>query len=176
MSEIISKTEKVKQIFDLVKEIEQAKTETVKGFLIIGRNLDTIQKEKLYGYYGSHIENFEMFLKEIGIKHGTAFNCIRIWRAFGAYKNLYALPDYFRLVMLLPLAEKLNEEEKEEWITKAKELTFSDFRDEIRIARGKISELDCKHDGEKDFFFRCKICGKFVKVSENELRELLNKK
>jgi len=174
--EIVSKTEKVKKVFDLVKEIEQAKQETVKEFLIIGKNLDMILQEKLYIYYGDHIKNFEMFLKEIGMKHATAFNCIRIWRVFGSYKNLYDLPDYFRLVRLLPIVKDLNEDEKIKWIEKAKNLTPSDFEDEIRKTKGKISELECEHpDDQQEFYTRCKICQKWIKRDLGYFKKLIEK-
>uniref|UniRef100_A0A7C3SND5 Uncharacterized protein n=1 Tax=Dictyoglomus turgidum TaxID=513050 RepID=A0A7C3SND5_9BACT len=177
MSEIISKEKKVKKVFELVEEIQKAKEETVKGFLIIGKNLDIIQRERLYIYYGEHIQNFEMFLKEIGIKHGTAFNLIRIWRTFGeiiTYKNLYV--DYFRLVKLLPVAKDLSDEEKEEWLDKANSLTFSDFEDEIGKAKGKISELECQHpDEEQELYTRCKICGKWIKRDINYFKNYIQK-
>ena len=159
MSNLISKAEKVKQVFQLIEEIKQAQSETVRGYLVIGRNLDIIQKENIWQYYGSHLENFEMFLTEIGFKHATAWNCIRIWRIFGTYKNLDV--DYFRLVRLLPV---VNEENKSEWIEKAKVLTPNDFNDEIRIAKGKISQLDCQHPEEaREYYFKCKVCQKWVR-------------
>ena len=163
MSNIISKAEKVKKVVQLIEEIKQAQGETVKGYLLIGKNLDIIQKESIWQYYGSHLENFEMFLTEIGFKHATAWNCIRIWRTFGKYKNLYDI-DYFRLVRLLPI---VSEENKGEWLEKAKALTPNDFNDEIRIAKGKISQLDCQHpEEEREYYFRCKICSKWIKINK----------
>ena len=169
MSNLISKAEKVKQVFQLIEEIKQAQSETVKGYLVIGRNLDIIQKENIWQYYGSHLENFEMFLTEIGFKHATAWNCIRIWRIFGTYKNLDV--DYFRLVRLLPV---VNEENKSEWIEKAKVLTPNDFNDEIRIAKGKVSQLDCKCPfEEQEFYTRCRICQKWKRREKDEFKKLL---
>ena len=163
MSNIISKAEKVKKVVQLIEEIKQAQRETVKGYLVIGKNLDIIQKESIWQYYGSHLENFEMFLTEIGFKHATAWNCIRIWRIFGKYKNLYDI-DYFRLVRLLPI---VSEENKGEWLEKAKALTPNDFNDEIRIAKGKISQLDCQHPlDQREYYFRCKICSKWIKINK----------
>ena len=163
MSNIISKAEKVKKVVQLIEEIKQAQGETIKGYLVIGRNLDIIQKESIWQYYGSHLENFEMFLTEIGFKHATAWNCIRIWRIFGKYKNLYDI-DYFRLVRLLPI---VSEENKGEWLEKAKALTPNDFNDEIRIAKGKISQLDCQHPlDQREYYFRCKICSKWIKINK----------
>ena len=156
----ISKSAKAEQVFKLINEIKNAQHQTVKGFLILGKNLDIIQKEKLWRDYGSHLENFGMFIKELGFKHATAFNYIRIWRTFGAYKNLYELPDYYRLVKLLPV---VNEENKEEWLGKAKMLTANDFNDEIQIAKGKISQEDCSHE-EKEMYYNCKLCLKWFKA------------
>lgn len=160
MEKEILKSEKAEEAFKLIDEIRQAQFQTIKGFLIIGRNLDIIQASKLWRDYGSHLENFDMFIKELGFKHATAFNYIRIWRTFGAYKNLYELPDYYRLVKLLPV---VNEENKEEWIAKAKMLTASDFNDEVEIAKGKTSQEDCSHE-KKELYYNCKLCLKWFKA------------
>ena len=170
MSNDISKTKKVEIVFNLVEEIKEAKRNTMKGFLVIGKDLDVIQREKIWQYYGSHLENFEMFLTEIGFKHATAWNCIRIWRIFGRYKNLYEI-DYFRLVRLLPI---VNEENKGEWFEKAKVLIPNDFNDEIRIAKGKVSQLDCKCPfEEQEFYTRCRICQKWKRRKKDEFKKLL---
>ena len=47
-----------------------------------------------------------------------------------------------KLSQLLPIVDKAN---VKEWLNKAFELTNQDFADEIRIAQGKESYLDCTH-------------------------------
>ena len=165
MNKLISKIKKAEIVFSLVKEIKNAQGETVKGFLVIGRDLDMIQKEKLWSYYGNHLENFNMFLTEIGFRAATAWNCIRIWRTFGSYKNLEV--NYFSLVKLLPV---VNESNKDEWLEKARVLTPSDFNDEIRIAKGRISQLVCSHPNEKrEYYYRCGICQKWIRINKENV-------
>ena len=99
------------------------------------------------------------------MKHATAFNCIRIWRAFGemmAKKELY--PDYFRLVRLLPIAKK---DDKEEWLIKAVELPAKGFDDEIKSAKGLLTSDECDHlESDRVYYFRCKACRSWIKIDE----------
>lgn len=174
MKKIISKTKKAEIVFQLIEEIKNAQKETVKGFLIIGRNLSKIQEEKLWSYYGSHIENFDSFLREIKIKRATAYNLMAIWRNFGEIiisKNLDV--SYFRLVKLLPIVKK--EKNKEDWLFRAQELDPQGFENEIREALGKIPTDKCEHNGEKIYLVKCMICGKIIKVEPKQLLNELKK-
>lgn len=172
----ISKTAKAKEVFNLIQEIKQAQFETVQGFLVIGKNLSEIQTKKLWRYSGSHLENFEMFITELKMKHATAWNLIRIWRSFGemifTYKNLYDKLDgnfsYFRLVKLLPIIKDSDEKQKKEWLEKSVLLLPNDFNDEIREARGLITTDQCEHKGDKEYFFKCCDCKKWIKIIEKK--------
>lgn len=169
MSNEISKTKKAEIVFNLVEEIKEAKKNTVKSFLVIGKNLDTIQKEKIWQYYGEHLERFDDFLKEIRIGRATAYNCIAIWREFGELlisKNLDI--DYFRLVRLLPVIQE--GDNREEWLEKAADLPVQGFNDEIREAKGLPATDTCEHpEEERRYFWRCQLCGKWVKINKENV-------
>lgn len=170
MSEKISKNEKAEIVFDLVEKLKEAKQGAVKSFLVIGQILDRVESEKLYLYYGQHIETFDNFLREVRMGRATAYNCVRIWREFGEIlksKNLDI--EYFRLVRLLPVVEADN---KEDWLNKAQDLDVKAFDDEIREAKGKVPTDSCNHTGEKMYLERCMTCGKMRKVSIEQLKEI----
>jgi len=166
----VLKNEKAERVFNLVNEIQKAKSETVRNFLIIGRNLDLIQKEKIWQYYGEHLKRFDDFLKEIGIGRSTAYNCIAIWREFGGLLMSKRLDiEYFRLVKLLPVVKNKSEEEKESWLLKAENLTVEGFNDEIREAKGFLATDNCPHpEEERIYFYRCRKCGKWVKTDDKK--------
>ena len=169
MSNELSKTKKAEIVFNLVEEIKEAKRNTVKSFLVIGKNLDIIQKEKIWQYYGEHLERFDDFLKEIRIGRATAYNCMAIWREFGQLlisKNLDV--DYFRLVRLLPVVKE--NDDKEEWLNKADTLTIQGFNDEIKEAKGFSTTDTCNHpEEEREYFWRCKRCGKWAKIKKENV-------
>lgn len=153
--------EKAQLAFSLTEEIRSAKQGAVSNFLIIGKNLVKLQEEKLWRYYGGHLQRFEDFLREIKIGVATAYNLMAIWRSFGEIITSKGLEVcYFSLVKLLPIVKR--GEDKETWLQRAVDLTPQDFNDEIRIAKGGISYLDCPHEGF-DYFKRCKKCNKFFK-------------
>lgn len=165
MSNEISKTQKAEIVFDLVGKIKILQKSIVLNFLEIGKILSELQQNGYWRYYGEHLENFNMFLTEIGFKIATAWNYIRIWRVFGSYKNLEV--NFFSLVKLLPV---VNENNKDEWLEKAKNLTPNDLNDEIRIAKGKISQLECQHPEEKRvYYFRCEICNKWIQIKKENV-------
>lgn len=172
-NKLISKVAKSEIVFNLIEEIKQAKVGVIKGFLVMGKNLDKIQKEKLWTYYADHLEDFNSFLREIRVGISTAYNCMAIWRQFGELlisKNLEI--DYFRLVKLLPVAK---EEDKEDWLIKAQELDSSGFNNEIREAKGLVPTDKCEHDGDKIYLERCQICGRIRKVGLEELCKVCKK-
>ena len=149
-----SNLSKSNSVNDIVLKIVDAKQNIVKNFLIIGACLDKIQVEKLWSHWGSHLKTFDDFLKEIKMGRSTGYYCLDIWREFGVMlksKNLDI--DYSRLVKLLPV---VNEKNKDEWLTKAESLSNDDFDDELRVAKGKESRLDCRHEWED--WQKCKKC------------------
>jgi len=76
-------------------------------------------------------------------------------KELGLDPNELADVPHSKLASLIGIVDKDN---VEEWLTKAKELTSQDFNDELRIAQGKESYLNCKHSNEKIYAI-CQSCG-----------------
>lgn len=169
----LSKEEKAEKCFQLVEELKKATVSTMAGYLITGKVLAQISEEKLYSYYGSHITKFDDFLKELRISHSTGYNCMAIYRKFynGILKRKLEI-EYFRLVRLLPVADRLTD--TEEWLQKAQDLPSQDFDNEIRMLRGGVNSNSCYHTGDVVFYVKCKVCGKFIKQSQQEVEDRLN--
>lgn len=177
MTKEIQERKKGELVHKLVQEMKQADINILRGILIKGRNLDRIEKEELWQYYGEHLRNFDPdFLNELRYSTATAYNYIRIWRKFGEYllsKELLQI-DPTRLIKLLPVAKEGN---IEEWITRAQEDPKQQFEDAIREAKGKIpsDECDCP-DNEQLLYTRCRICGRWIKRDLDYFKELIDKK
>lgn len=62
------------------------------------------------------------------------------------------------ITKLSSIVNVVNEGNVDEWLSKARELTAQDFKDELRIAQGKQSYHDCKHENEVDYGI-CQSCG-----------------
>lgn len=76
-------------------------------------------------------------------------------------KELELLPVMISDIPLSKLSNLISlvtKENVEEWLDKARTLTSQDFNDEIRIAQGKESYLNCPHKNEKEYLI-CQSCG-----------------
>ena len=165
MSKELSLSQKSEIVTGLVNELLEAQKNVVMNFLVIGRILTRIQKEKLWASYGEHIKKFEDFLKEVRFARSTAYHTMAIYQNFGEYLESHELDVPFRrLIKLLPVAK----ENKEEWLKKAETLTENDFEGEIRKAQGKVPYWECEHDAGWIYLKKCKKC-------ENIFRDDLHK-
>ena len=153
-------------ITGLVQKITEAKKNMVGNALTIGKCLSDIAVNDLWKEYGSHLENFDDFLKEIVIPKSTGHHYMRVWDTFGEYlmANGLALPIR-RLIKLLPIA---TEENKEELLHKAEILSDADFSKEIAEEKGII---DCQHpEDQRQYFYQCKVCKQWVKLDKAFLK------
>jgi len=176
MEKQLVEKEKGELVYKLVEEIKQANVSILKGILIKGRNLDKIEKEELWQYYGEHLKNFDPdFLNELRCSTATAYNYIRIWRKFGEYllSNELLQIDPTRLIKLLPVAK---EENMEEWMIRAQEDPKQQFEDAIREAKGKVptDKCDCP-DNQQLLYTRCRICGKWTPRDLDYFKGLIEK-
>ncbi len=70
-----------------------------------------------------------------------------------SYSDICDIPKS-RLLVLIPIVTK---ETLEEWLSKARELTNLDFRDEVRIAKGLKPSEECEHTFKE--YEICSTCG-----------------
>ena len=154
-------------ITGLVQKINTAKKNMVGNALTIGKCLSDIATNDLWKEYGSHLENFDDFLKEIVIPKSSGHHYMRVWEKFGEYlmANGLALPIR-RLIKLLPIA---TEENKEELLHKAEILSDADFSKEIAEEKGIV---DCEHPIEdRKYFYQCGRCKSWIKINKPNEKE-----
>lgn len=165
-----SKTKKAEVCFSLIERIRNGTQQIVMNYFLIGKNLCLIQEKHLWRYYGDHLRNFNDFLRDIHLGQSTAYNCMAIWKRYGreVSSNSLELPEYTRLVKILPV---INEENKMEWLNKASVLEIKDLEDEVKIAKGRVSFLNCPH-ANTEIYIRCQGCGKFFRKTYGELRAM----
>jgi len=150
MSSLIETTNRV------VSVIMEAKKEIGNHFLVIGKALTFVNEQKLYQSFNGCL-TFDEFVHELGLSRTTAYNAMGVYKTFGLY-NLEEVP-HDRLSRLLPL--EIEEDEKPDWIEKARLLPAQAFTDEIREAKGQIATDKCEH-GEVKYIAKCKCCGKWL--------------
>lgn len=96
------------------------------------------------------------------------FSFIQIYNKFvnelGLDSKILAEFPYSKLGLLVSV---VNKENVNEWLEKARELTNQDFQDELRIAQGKKSYLDCEHEDMRKYEI-CQTCNFRHKQDEVE--------
>lgn len=102
--------------------------------------------------WSSYLSQHEVFYSR-----NKVFTMNRIFQKFIielklSVQEIFSIP-ITKLDSLLTVVTKDN---VQDWLTKAQSLTNQDFNDELRIAQGKESYLNCEHSDEKTF----KVCAK----------------
>ena len=143
------------KVWNIVEEIHQVQARICTDFIRIGKLLCEVQDERLHGDWASHCLTFDDFLADIGLKRTSAYNAIRVYRQFGHLDTTGIPMD--RLVTLAPLKLE-NDQQKLEWLEKAKELPSRGLRDEIRERRGEIPIDVCEHY-RQIMLHKCEECG-----------------
>ena len=141
--------------FEIVQEIHQVQARICTDFMRIGQLLTQVREERLHGDWASHCATFDDFLQDIGLRRTSAYNAIKVWKAFG-HLDCEGIP-MDRLVTLTPLKLE-NDEQKVEWLEKARELPSRGLRDEIRERRGDIPLDICEHY-RQIMLHKCLDCG-----------------
>ena len=117
-------------------QIIQAKMNLAANYLVLARLLNENHRDSLFKLVGC--DSFEEFLgtPEIGIKKSTGYNLIKVWRLF---KEKLSIDDHTLLdighTKLLKIAPVV-EQDKDEWLGKAKSLSVSDLVCEIQGVPG----------------------------------------
>jgi hypothetical protein len=119
------------------RAILKAKEDIGKNLFILGAALKIVRDQELYK------ESCETFLEylgqpEISLARATVYKAIKCYEVFSdKYLAQVTGVDMDKLAMITGMAKKCTPEEFEEWISKARLLSRSDLRDEIRRAKGK---------------------------------------
>jgi hypothetical protein len=140
------------RVTEIVGFIRHAQERACNEFLAIGAYLIEVKDKQLFKAWGPGL-SFDDFVEDIGLSRTTAYNCIAVVKRFGEL-DVKGIP-MDRLVQLLPL--KMEGDEVEQWVEKARELPARGLRDEIRQVRDVPGEqpIDlCGHAKHK-----CADCG-----------------
>lgn len=130
-----------------------------KGYLLLGKLLkdaETANDYKALGY-----EKMTHYVADyFGLKQSRYYQLRQVYDTFGhiieTHNDLQGL-DFSRLRDLLSIAP-VEEEKKLELLYDAKTLTSRDFRDKVRVSKGKVSQVDCEHNN-METYRKCKTCG-----------------
>jgi hypothetical protein len=145
--------------------IQQAKEDLGRSCMTIGKALHLVRENRLHGAWAEGCDTFDDFITEMGLKHTFAYNCMRVYREFGAL-DVTGIP-HDRLVRLLPL--HLKEQEKPEWVEKARELPAYGLNDEIREKRLQQALDTCDHP-EFLPMLKCTKCGRILSVNDRRYK------
>jgi len=104
--------------------------------------------------WSAYLGQYDVFYSK-----SKVFNFVKIYNKFikelGLSSERIASIPHSKLGLLIGV---VNKENVEEWLTKSETLTSQDFNDELRIAEGKESYLNCKHENAK-LYTICSVCG-----------------
>lgn len=145
-----------------IKETIILRNDIEGSFLELGKRLFHIHNEKMWrGQY----ESYEEFLEEIKLKPSVAS---RLETVYTVYIVEHKVPmqklvsvGYSNLYTAIPL---LGSGSAVDVVERAGSLTRKDLEQELRDAK----HGECAHDGEYEVFHRCKKCGRFNKIHEQE--------
>jgi uncharacterized protein YggL (DUF469 family) len=158
------------------EEFHRARNKVIEGALMVrggglqmGEYLTLIKKNRLWRCDGSHIRNFDTWLKnDLGMARSAAYNAMGVWKRYS--KLLMLNPDfqdiYFSvLVESLPYCpEKATDEEKSELLYSLKGQTVEGVRNQLRERAGKkTSDSECDHPTDELKTVQvCRRCGKWL--------------
>lgn len=146
--------------FELHKQIADNELERRRLLLVNMQFVNELHSSGLYkAVLGDEKAPWSAYLgqHEVFYSREKVWQYDRIWEVF--VKGLRAKPEDIvdiptsKLIALIPLINKGN---LEKWLDEARALTTQDFNDEIRVAQGKVSYVDCKHRFEK--YEICRDC------------------
>ena len=156
----MEKNENAEYAFSLHKMIEENEIKRRELLFYNMEILNKIYREKYFKIIlGDEEAQWSAYLgqHEIFYARSKIFTMNRIYQRFIVelkidVQRIAPIP-LTKLANLLPVVDKKN---VDEWLTKAEVLTNQDLNDEIRIASGKESYLNCEHKEEQTY----KVCSK----------------
>jgi hypothetical protein len=163
----MTKEEKGAKAFELHNGIRENEIMRRALFAQNAQLLNQMQETKLYReFLGDPEAEWNAYLSETEIYYSRnqVYEMIRIVKKFTeelGETNYWDVPRS-RLIELLPI---VNKENVEEWIEKARVLIPSDWKIEVRQAKGLVTEDECSHDYQT--YEICKVCGQKHQLSVN---------
>jgi hypothetical protein len=149
--------EAAEQLYNIEKKLEkwgaEFKQSKLKMYLSFGEIFNKVHESEIWK--AGDWKNFKEWLKAIGHKHTTAYDMMKFQRTYGEVDGLEGI-DVRRLLPLIPFFEA--SEDKEEMLSKARELLTKDYDDYIRELQDKPTQNECDHT-EVTLISKCKNCG-----------------
>ena len=157
--------EKADKSHDIRARIADKTVATANNLLELGKLFKTMRDEKLYRYTDSECGSFEEYLAwdEVAFGRSTVFSFIHVYELYvlklGYDVEFLAGIGHKRLQRINPVVEK----DPVEWIFKAKTLSPSDLRNEVRVAQGK-EEIEIKREEQDVKIYDYKSYLEFIKA------------
>jgi hypothetical protein len=151
--------------FELVTGLREAIKSEASSFISIGMFLYYLKIDKQYKKLGHKTMN-DLYHDE-GMSRASGNNYLRVYEKLHPYmSNMIdkSIP-HRRMIDILNAINKVPENEIPALIEGAGELSYSDFTDSIRVAKGKESQLDCDHEVQ-ELWVRCSTCSKWLRKQE----------
>lgn len=143
--------------FKLHESIVGLKRSVQQNTLQMGATLKELRDRKLYRLLD--YPSFQAYCAspEVSVKRSTAYAFIRVYEVFierfkYPVKQLETV-DSKKLERILPVVD---EENHQEWLEKARELSYTDLVTEIR--QRNLDPANCQHDWEEQVIYYCKQC------------------
>jgi hypothetical protein len=139
------------------------------SYLAVGCLLWQAKKAGDWRNDGSEAKNWWQWVQfELKIRRSNAHRMMYVWEKIQSllpkHKELVLGINFSNLVSIAPILEKLKTEDlKIEWLHKAETNSVRDLDNNIREASGGLSTDLCDHDGEREPYFKCVRCNKFLK-------------
>ena len=133
------------------------------GFVLMGKALYTLKKEKLWRKEIEHMPSFKYW-----VEHSLHISIAQALRLIQIYQEVGHLLDEFpaeisKVTLLLPYLHDKTDDEKKALLTMANECTVEDLKNNIKEMHGQKEKCtdNCPHS-DLEAFYKCKRCGKWV--------------
>ena len=152
------------RFFEVMRWWEEGIRQTKMGYLLMGKAIYYIKKERLWRADIEHIPTFKCWAEHsLHISVAQAHRLAQIYEELGDL--LVDMPiDISKVTLLLPFMKGKSEEERKEMLEMAQDCTVEDIKNNIKDMTGKNESATdrCEHL-ESEIWNRCKKCGKFFK-------------
>ncbi len=154
--------------YHLKEGISRTFKKTTESYLICGCLLNDAHSKKIWIHDGSGANSFNEWVeKEMGFKRSQVQRMMQIWSSLKPIieKQLALIleVDYSKLALISPYIMKLNEDEQEEMLLSAKDLSCKALEANLAEKNGKVAQDVCEHLGQMEEWYRCPKCSKFFK-------------
>ncbi len=150
-------------LFDKEVEIDAYVTVGVRAFFQAGVLLKQIRDNKEFKHI-PEVNTWDDYIRfRCKYSRSTVYNYISIVEKFGELLEMSKSldVDHSRLIQALPYIK--NNKDAELWLTRARERSPTDWKDDLHEAKGKPLMVNCDHSPDKLTIWNKCRCGKWIR-------------